>query len=51
MRVLEIVKTSKVVSKIRGNGFNHVTILVEEQKVALVIIAHDVDPIELAAFR
>merc|ERR1719471_2655267 len=28
-------------------GFNHVTTLVEEKKAKLVVIAHDVDPIEL----
>ena len=28
-------------------GLNHVTTLVEENKAKLVVIAHDVDPIEL----
>jgi len=28
-------------------GLNHVTHLVEEKKAKLVVIAHDVDPIEL----
>merc|ERR1712224_770682 len=28
-------------------GINHVTTLVEEKKAKLVIIAHDVDPIEI----
>ena len=31
-------------------GLNHVTALVEAKKAALVIIAHDVDPIELVIF-
>ena len=31
-------------------GLNHVTTLVEEGKAKLVVIAHDVDPIELLAF-
>jgi len=31
-------------------GLNHVTELVEEGKAKLVIIAHDVDPIELMIF-
>lgn len=31
-------------------GLNHVTTLVEEGKAKLVVIAHDVDPIELMAF-
>lgn len=28
-------------------GLNHVTTLIEERKAKLVVIAHDVDPIEL----
>jgi len=28
-------------------GLNHVTTLIEEKKAQLVIIAHDVDPIEV----
>ena len=28
-------------------GLNHITTLIEEKKVKLVVIAHDVDPIEL----
>lgn len=28
-------------------GLNHVTTLIEEKKAKLVVIAHDVDPIEL----
>jgi large subunit ribosomal protein L7Ae len=31
-------------------GLNHVTTLVEEGKAKLVVIAHDVDPIEIMAF-
>jgi large subunit ribosomal protein L7Ae len=31
-------------------GLNHVTTLVEEGKARLVVLAHDVDPIELLAF-
>jgi len=31
-------------------GLNHVTTLVEEGKAKLVVMAHDVDPIELMAF-
>lgn len=31
-------------------GLNHVTNLVEEGKAKLVVIAHDVDPVELVAF-
>jgi large subunit ribosomal protein L7Ae len=31
-------------------GLNHVTALIEAKKAALVIIAHDVDPIELIVF-
>jgi len=31
-------------------GLNHVTTLVEENKAKLVIIAHDVDPIEMVVF-
>jgi large subunit ribosomal protein L7Ae len=31
-------------------GLNHVTTLIEEGKAKLVVMAHDVDPIELLAF-
>ena len=31
-------------------GLNHVVALVEAKKAALVVIAHDVDPIELVIF-
>jgi large subunit ribosomal protein L7Ae len=31
-------------------GLNHITTLVEEKKAKLVVIAHDVDPIELVAW-
>jgi large subunit ribosomal protein L7Ae len=31
-------------------GINHVTKLIEEKKAALVVIAHDVDPIELVLY-
>merc|ERR1712051_244282 len=31
-------------------GLNHVTQLVEEKRAALVVIAHDVDPIEMVVF-
>ncbi len=31
-------------------GLNHVTSLIESKKAALVIIAHDVDPIEVPIF-
>merc|ERR1711939_872549 len=31
-------------------GLNHVTTLVEEGKARLVVMAHDVDPVELMAF-
>ena len=31
-------------------GLNHVTTLVEENKAKLVVIAHDVDPIEMVVF-
>ncbi len=31
-------------------GLNHVTQLVEEKKASLVVIAHDVDPIELVVW-
>ena len=31
-------------------GLNHITTLVEEKKAQLVVIAHDVDPIELVVF-
>lgn len=31
-------------------GINHITSLVEQKKASLVIIAHDVDPIELVAW-
>merc|ERR1712010_432277 len=31
-------------------GINHVTTLVEEKKAKLVVIAHDVDPIEMMTF-
>lgn len=31
-------------------GINHVTQLVEDNKAKLVVIAHDVDPIELMVF-
>ena len=31
-------------------GLNHVTTLIENKKAKLVIIAHDVDPIELVVF-
>jgi len=32
------------------SGINHVTKLIEEKKAALVVIAHDVDPIELVLY-
>ena len=31
-------------------GLNHVTTLIENKKAKLVVIAHDVDPIELVIF-
>lgn len=31
-------------------GLNHVTTLIENKKAKLVVIAHDVDPIELVVF-
>lgn len=31
-------------------GLNHITHLVEEKKAKLVVIAHDVDPIEMVVF-
>mmetsp|Transcript_18976 Transcript_18976/g.13588 ORF Transcript_18976/g.13588 Transcript_18976/m.13588 type:complete len:259 (-) Transcript_18976:75-851(-) len=31
-------------------GLNHITTLVEEEKAKLVVIAHDVDPVELVIF-
>ena len=31
-------------------GLNHITTLVEQKEAALVIIAHDVDPIELVVW-
>ena len=31
-------------------GLNHVTTLIEEKKAKLVVIAHDVDPIELVCW-
>ena len=31
-------------------GLNHITTLVEEGKAQLVVIAHDVDPIELVVW-
>ena len=31
-------------------GLNHVTQLVEEKRAKLVVIAHDVDPIEMVVF-
>lgn len=32
-------------------GINHVTNLIEQKKASLVVIAHDVDPIEVKAGR
>jgi len=40
-------KVVPVKPKVVKYGLNHVTALVESKKAALVIIAHDVDPIEL----
>ena len=31
-------------------GLNHVTSLIEDDKAKLVVIAHDVDPLEILAF-
>ncbi len=31
-------------------GINHITTLVEQQTASLVVIAHDVDPIELVVW-
>lgn len=31
-------------------GLNHITTLVEQKEAALVVIAHDVDPIELVVW-
>ena len=31
-------------------GLNHVTTLVEQKKAKMVVIAHDVDPIELVVW-
>lgn len=36
--------------KVLKFGLNHVTTLVEERKAKLVVIAHDVDPIELVVW-
>ena len=32
-------------------GINHVTNLIEQKKAQLVVIAHDVDPIEVSWYR
>ena len=32
-------------------GINHVTNLIEQKKASLVVIAHDVDPIEVSGIR
>merc|ERR1712226_227647 len=42
------VKTKKPV--VLKYGLNHVTTLIEEKQAKLVVIAHDVDPIELVAW-
>jgi large subunit ribosomal protein L7Ae len=44
----EAKKTAKPV--VLKFGLNHVTHLVEEGKAKLVVIAHDVDPLEIMAF-
>lgn len=49
-RMLEAAKDEGVTGKkpkVIKFGLNHVTTLVEEKKAKLVVIAHDVDPIEL----
>ena len=39
-------KTKTNIAEIKY-GLNHITTLIEQKKAKLVIIAHDVDPIEL----
>eukprot|EP01024_Parvocaulis_polyphysoides_P006064 TRINITY_DN11549_c2_g1_i1.p2 TRINITY_DN11549_c2_g1~~TRINITY_DN11549_c2_g1_i1.p2 ORF type:complete len:148 (+),score=14.76 TRINITY_DN11549_c2_g1_i1:30-473(+) len=43
-------KTSGKKPKIIKYGLNHVTELIESRKAKLVVIAHDVDPIELVVW-
>lgn len=53
-RLLETAKDANVATgkkpKVIKFGLNHVTTLVEEKKAKLVVIAHDVDPIELVVW-
>lgn len=43
-------KTDTVKPKFIKSGLNHVTTLIEQGKAKLVVIAHDVDPIELVVW-
>lgn len=36
--------------KVLKYGLNHITTLIEKKKVSLVVLAHDVDPIELVVW-
>lgn len=44
----EVAKTEK--AKVLKYGLNHVTTLIEKKRAKLVVIAHDVNPIELVVF-
>merc|ERR1712194_102006 len=56
-RLLELAQQKKGGQDVKGKkpqvvkfGLNHVTTLVEEKQAKLVVIAHDVDPIELVCW-
>ena len=51
-KVAKVVKKEKTGKKpmMIKYGLNHITTLIEQKKAKLVVIAHDVDPIELVVF-
>lgn len=50
LRLLFACFVSSLPSQVIKFGLKHVTTLIEEQKASLVVIAHDVNPIELVVW-
>ena len=47
---MTLVQTDKKKPVVVKYGINHITTLVEQKQASLVVIAHDVDPIELVVW-
>lgn len=47
---LALMQTDKKKPVVVKYGINHITTLVEQKQASLVVIAHDVDPIELVVW-